>query len=83
MNRLDGEVAALQCIEALRHYAATHNGQLPSQLSEITGVQVPGDSSTSPPFAYRYDGSKAVLQVPVPKGGTPRDSTRYEITVAR
>jgi len=76
-------VAALQCVEALRHYAASHRGQLPQQLSEITGVQVPVDPGTGKPFAYRYDGSKAVLEVSAPKGGTPRDSTRYEITVAR
>ena len=82
-SRLDGDVAALQCIEALRHYAAAHQGQLPKQLSEITEMQVPQDPVSGKPFAYRYDGSKAVLEVSVPKGGTPRDSTRYEITVVR
>jgi hypothetical protein len=83
MNRLEGDVAALQCVEVLRHYAAAHSGQLPKQLNEITGVQAPADPGTGKPFLYRYDGAKAVLEVSVPKGGTPRDSTRYEITVAR
>jgi hypothetical protein len=83
MHRLDGDVAALQCVEALRHYAAAHKGQLPKQLSEITDAKVPDDPVSATPFVYRYDGSKAVLEVSVPKGGTPRDSTRYEITVAR
>jgi len=82
-HRLDGDVAALQCVEALRHYAASHNGQLPKQLSEVTEAQVPEDPASGKPFEYRYDGSKAVLEVSVPKGGTPRDSTRYEITVVR
>ncbi|MCX5646582.1 MAG: hypothetical protein NTZ17_18165 [Phycisphaerae bacterium] len=82
-NRLDGDVAALQCVEALRHYAASHNGQLPKQLGEVSEVQVPQDPLSGKPFAYRYDGSKAVLEVSVPKGGTPRDGTRYEMTVAR
>jgi len=82
-HRLDGDVAALQCVEALRHYAASHNGQLPKGLGEVSEVQVPQDPLSGKPFAYRYDGSKAVLEVSVPKGGTPRDSTRYEITVAR
>ena len=82
-SRLDGDVAALECVEALRHYAASHNGQLPKQLSEVTEVPTPQDPLSGKPFAYRYDGSKAVLEVSVPKGGTPRDSTRYEITVAR
>jgi hypothetical protein len=83
MNRLEGDVAALQCVEALRHYAASHGSQLPKQLSDVTGILVPADPGTGKPFTYRYDGSKAVLEVAVPKGGTPRDSTRYEITVAR
>jgi hypothetical protein len=82
-SRLDGDVAALQCVEALRHYAASHKGQLPKQLSEIADAKVPDDPIRGKPFVYRYDGSKAVLEVSVPKGGTPRDSTRYEITVAR
>jgi hypothetical protein len=82
-SRLDGDVAALECVEALRHYAASHKGQLPRQLSEITDAKAPDDPISGKPFVYRYDGSKAVLEVSVPKGGTPRDSTRYEITVAR
>ncbi|MEN6575075.1 MAG: hypothetical protein ABFD90_01940 [Phycisphaerales bacterium] len=83
MNRLDGTVTALECIEVLRHYAAGHNGQLPAQLNEITDLQVPNDPATDKPFAYRIEGSKAVLEVSAPKGGTLRDTTRYEITVAR
>jgi len=82
-HRLDGDVAALECVETLRHYAAAHNGQLPKQLSEVTEVQAPQDPVSGKPFLYRYEGSKAVLEVSVPKGGTPRDSTRYEITMAR
>jgi len=83
MNRLDSHVAALQCIEALRHYAATHDGKLPARLSEITEVQVPDDPTSEKPFGYRSVGGGAVLEVPVPKGGTARDATRYEIAVAR
>jgi hypothetical protein len=82
-NRLNAEVAALQCVEALRHYAASHDGQLPKQLSEITDAQVPEDPVSGKPFAYRYDESKAILEVSVPKGASPSGSTRYEITVAR
>jgi hypothetical protein len=83
MQCLDGEAAGLQCIEALRDYAASHNGQLPKQLSEITGVQIPDDPSSGKLFAYRLEGPKAVLEVSVPKGGTPRDGIRYEITGVR
>lgn len=81
MCRLDATVAALQCIEALRDHAATHNGSLPARLEEIQGVEVPAGDQIA--FVYRLDGSKAVLEVAPPKGGRPRDAVRYEITVAR
>jgi hypothetical protein len=82
-NRLDSDVTALECIEALRHFAAGHNGQLPAQLSDITDIQIPNDPATGKPFAYRVEGSKAILETSAPKDGTPRDSARYEITIAR
>lgn len=83
MQRVDGNVAALQCIEALRHYAALHRGQLPKRLADVIGVPIPDDPVQGKPFAYQYDGSKAVLEIAVPQGGTQKDCTRYEITVAR
>ena len=82
MRRLDAGVAALECIEAMRHFAAGHDGQLPAQLSEILDLQVPNDPATGKPFAYQVEGSKALLETSIPKSGDPRDSTRYEITVA-
>jgi hypothetical protein len=65
------------------HFAAGHNGQLPAQLSDITDIQVPNDPATGKPFAYRVEGSQAILETSASKGGTPRDSSRYEISVAR
>lgn len=82
MHRLDRDVAALQCIEALRHYAATHDGQLPPQLGDIPGIEVPDDPTTQKPFGYRQDGSKAVLDAAAPEGGQARDAVRYEITLS-
>jgi tetratricopeptide (TPR) repeat protein len=82
-GRLDGDVAAHQCIQALRHYAATHDDQLPTELSDITGVELPNDPVTQKPFMYHLDGTKAVLEMGVPEGGRPSESMRYEITVVR
>jgi hypothetical protein len=82
VQRLGGTVAGLECIEALRHYAATHNRQLPAKLSDISDVQLSDDPATGKPFAYRLEGSKAILEVSPPKGGTPREGMRYEITIA-
>lgn len=83
MNRLDGTVATLECIEGLRHFAAGHDGRLPAQLSELADIQIPNDPVTQKPFAYRAEGPKAILEVSAPEGGTLRDATRYEIAVAR
>jgi len=82
MERLDGAVAALECVEGLRHFAACHDGQLPAQLGDIAGIQLPNDPATGKPFAYRLEGTRVILEVAPPKGGGPRDSVRYEVTVA-
>jgi hypothetical protein len=82
MHRLDRDATALQCIEALRHYAATHEGQLPRQLADVTDTTVPANPETKEPFGYRLDGSKAILDVAAPAGGRPGDAIRYDITLA-
>jgi hypothetical protein len=81
-RRLEGTVAALQCIEALGHYAAAHGRQLPTRLGDIPDVQLPDDPATGKPFEYHLEGSKAILEVSPPQGGTPREGMRYEITIA-
>jgi hypothetical protein len=80
MNRLDRHIATLQCIEALRLYAAAHNGKFPSNLGEITEVTIPDDPVTNKPFIYRRTtGSQAILEGPIPEGGTDKDSIHYEL----
>jgi len=81
MNRLDRHVAALQCVEALRLYAAAHDGKLPRELISIIEVPVPNDPVMQKPFVYRCTGYNAVLEAPAPKGATERDAMRYELTL--
>jgi tetratricopeptide (TPR) repeat protein len=81
MNRLDRHVAALQCVEALRLYAAAHDGKFPNELSRITEVLVPNDPVMQKPFVYRGTGSDAVLEAPAPEGATERDAIRYELSL--
>ncbi len=45
-RRLD----AIQCIEAIRLYAALHGGKLPSRLEDISEAPVPADAATGKPF---------------------------------
>jgi protein-tyrosine-phosphatase len=76
--RGDRQIAALRVIEAFRIYAASHDGKLPDQLTDITEVPIPEDPITMRPFEYQRDGNKATLQ-----GPTVRDvPLSYEITMA-
>ncbi len=80
MNRLDRNVAALKCIEAMRLYTAAHDGKFPSQLNDVTQVPVPDDPVTHKAFVYTRTGTKAVLEIPAIKGTTDRNIMRYELS---
>ena len=81
MKKLDRQVASLQCIEALRLYAAAHNGKFPNELSDVTEVSIPDDPVTQKAFVYRRSGSKAVLEALAPKGARPEDAMQYKLTL--
>jgi hypothetical protein len=75
-------IAVLRTVEALRIYAAAHEGRLPEKLADITEVPVPIDPVTGQAFTYHKTGETAVLESPPPPGRTPRDfGLRYEITI--
>jgi len=80
--RLERQVAALRVIEALRLYAAEHDGSLPESLDQITAVPVPLNPATSKPFEYRLDGKTAKLTIP-DSDGTIVGSCRFEIEIAK
>jgi hypothetical protein len=79
--RLERDVAALRVIEALRMYAAEHDGRLPQTLEDIETVPVPTNPATGKAFAYRLDGKTGILELP-PSDGTFGYNRRYEIQVA-
>ena len=60
-------MALLRHVEALRLYAAAHDGRLPGKLSDI-GVPLPADPFTGKPFAYQVDGATARLRGSPPRG---------------
>lgn len=80
MNRLDRNVAALQCIEALRLYASSHDGKFPNELSDITQIPVPGDPVTKKSLIYRRTDSKAFLETPAEKGQTDKYTISYGLS---
>ena len=82
-KRLDNTLNGLQCVEAIRHYAATHDGQLPENLSDISQIEVPKDVVSGKAFEYRRTSSGATLQSTIPKGGKERDAVHYEIILKK
>ena len=75
------QIALLRTIEALRMYAADHEGRLPSALAEIQSVPIPQDPVTGKAFLYKlHDDGSARLEAPP----APDDKKRrpvYEMTV--
>lgn len=85
VGRSQRRIAVLRAIEALRMYAAGHEGRLPQRLDDVTEAPVPPDPMTGRPLAYRRTGEHtAVLEAPLPEGLTqPVYWLRYEITMEK
>jgi hypothetical protein len=88
-NLLERRIDALRVIEAVRLYAAAHQGRLPDKLADITEVPVPKDPGTGKPFQYRRADETATLIAPALKprfaGKLPIPETRlrYRLTTNR
>ena len=82
-KRLDNHVNALQVVEAIRHYAATHDGQLPQALSDIKDMNIPNDLISGKAFEYRRTVPGAMLKSAIPEGGRERDVVQYEIELKK
>jgi hypothetical protein len=80
-KRFDRDLAALQCVEAIRLHAATHGGKFPNQLSDITDVTVPVNPATGSPFVYSRSGSKATLEGLSPGDSQKEEVLRYEMNL--
>jgi hypothetical protein len=66
-GRLEQRIALLRHVEALRLYAADHEGKLPEKLADCP-VPLPEDPFTGKPFRYRVEGTTAHLFGTPPKG---------------
>jgi hypothetical protein len=83
MARTDQRADLLRCVEALRLYAAGHDGQLPASLDQITQVPIPTDPLTGKPFFYKVEGNHATLEALPTAGRSAREGIRYEITMVK
>lgn len=81
--RLDSRIAVLRVVEAVRMHAANNDGKLPATLDDITLVPVPRNPRDNQPFAYRFDGERAVLDLPAPPRQPARVGWRFVITVKK
>jgi hypothetical protein len=82
-KRLDNNLNALQCVEAIRNYAATHDGRLPEKLSDISGLELPTDVMNDKAFGYHRTATGAVLQSEMPEGGDEADVVRYQVVLKK
>jgi hypothetical protein len=83
-SRLEQRIALLRHVEALRLYAADHDGKLPEKLSDCP-VPLPVDPFTGKPFSYRVEGATAHLRGTPPSGEkmNPGYNVRYEVTIQK
>jgi hypothetical protein len=83
--RLERRFAALRIVEALRLYAAAHDGRFPASLKQIKDVSIPVDPGTGKDFDYELHGDKATLTSPALGGesNTYPFAFTYELTFKR
>jgi len=81
---LEQRLALLRHVEALRLYAAGHDGKLPDKLSDLA-VPLPTDPFTGKPFVYQRKGAIAQLRGRSPRGEEQNSAynIRYEVSIRR
>jgi hypothetical protein len=81
-GRLEQRIALLRHIEAIRLYAAEHQGQLPARLADIS-VPLPVDPFTGKPIRYELVEGVAHLRGTPPVGieNVAAYNLHYEITI--
>jgi hypothetical protein len=82
--RLEQRIALLRHVEALRLYAAAHEGRVPETLADV-GVPLPADPFTGKAFVYQVHGATARLGARPPRREEKNrvGDIQYEITVQK
>jgi len=83
-GRFEQRVALLRQVEALRLYAAAHEGKWPDKLAEIA-VPLPVDPFTGKAFSYELSNGSALLKGTPPKGEekNPAYNLLFMVTVKK
>jgi hypothetical protein len=82
--QLEQQIALLRHVEALRLYAAEHDGKLPGKLCDCP-VPLPIDPVTGKSFAYAVEGATAHLQAGSLQGeeNGSRSGVCYQVTLQK
>jgi hypothetical protein len=82
LGRANRTIIVLQYVGTLRSYAR-RTGRWPKTLDELK-AGLPDDPVTGTPFTYRRPTeTQAVLEGPVPEGGSAKDGIQYELSIVR
>lgn len=83
-GRLEQRIALLRHVEAIRMYAAAHDGKVPAKLSEVD-VPLPVDPFTGKPFRYEVVDGVAHIRGTPPKGDEQNVAynLHYEIIIRK
>jgi hypothetical protein len=83
-GRLEQRIALLRHVEALRLYAAAHDGKWPGKLSDVA-VPLPVDPFTGKPFLYTVEGAVAHLRgsPPPAEKKNPGFNIHYEVAIQK
>jgi hypothetical protein len=83
--RLERGMAGLRGAEALRQYAAAHEGKSPAKWNDITTVPLPLNPVTGKGFEdfYQVKNGRGTLEVPPPPGMPPSLARRFELALRR
>jgi hypothetical protein len=83
-DRVNQRIALLRHVEAIRLYAAEHDGKVPAKLADVK-LPLPVDPFTGKPFLYKVEGSTAIIKGSPPKGETKNAAynVQYEVTIKK
>lgn len=77
-------VALWRTVEAVRAYAAAHDGTPPARLQDLTDTPAPLDPMTGQPFAYRVQSDQVTLEAPVIEVAAPAPTgVRIVLTIVK
>ena len=81
--RLDRQLGAMMAIEAVRLYAAAHDGKAPAGLDEMTDPPALPDPITGKPFQYQRTEDGFVITCPNPPQFQDSPSEVYKVTLRK